>query len=235
MHVLKGNGIEDAWKLAPTLAEAGISVSQLEEVLSPVAEELYPLALRDIFATVSRDAAIATVAQASGRIFQVVSAVKNYSYMDRQALEKVDLANALGIVLMMLQPRLVNVTVKKEIPAGLAPLEGYGSELNQAFFALIENTLDAMKDCGVLILSVKLQGDTILIEVADDGGGIPGECKDRIFEQFFTTKPFGTGLGLGLDTVQRVAAKHFGAVAFDTSTRATVFHVRLPIATAEIL
>jgi cyclic nucleotide-binding protein/histidine kinase/DNA gyrase B/HSP90-like ATPase len=53
-------------------------------------------------------------------------------------------------------------------------------------------------------------------------------------EPFFTTKPFGEGLGLGLDTVQRVVAKHFGAVAFDTSAQGTTFHVRLPIDRAGI-
>ena len=68
----------------------------------------------------------------------------------------------------------------------------------------------------------------------EDGRGIPEECKDRVFEPFFTTKPFGSGLGLGLDTVQRVVAKHFGAVAFDSSPRGTVFHVRLPIDRTEI-
>jgi signal transduction histidine kinase len=86
-----------------------------------------------------------------------------------------------------------------------------------------------MGDQGTLALTVKLQGNTLLIEIEDDGCGIPPECQDRIFEPFFTTKPFGEGLGLGLDTVQRVVAKHFGAVAFDTSAQGTTFHVRLPI------
>jgi signal transduction histidine kinase len=100
--------------------------------------------------------------------------------------------------------------------------------LNQAFSALIENSLDAMGNKGTLTLSVKLQGNTFLIEIEDDGRGIPQEYQDRVFEPFFTTKPFGEGLGLGLDTVQRVIAKHFGAVAFDTSAHGTIFHVRLP-------
>jgi signal transduction histidine kinase len=119
--------------------------------------------------------------------------------------------------------------VKISVVPGLPQLEGFGSELNQAFSALIENSLDAMGDQGTLALTVKLQGNTLLIEIEDDGCGIPPECQDRIFEPFFTTKPFGEGLGLGLDTVQRVVAKHFGAVAFDTSAQGTTFHVRLPI------
>lgn len=231
---LRSKGFEDAWRLAPILAEAAVTVAHLQTFVNPIATECHALALRDLAATVSRDAAIATVAQASGRIFQVVAAVKNYSYMDRQPLQEIDLAIALDNVLTMFQPRLKNVAVKKDIPPELPPLQGYGSELNQAFAALIENSLDAMEDHGVLALAVKLQAGTFLIEVADDGRGIPEECKDRVFEPFFTTKPFGSGLGLGLDTVQRVVAKHFGAVAFDSSARGTVFHVRLPTDRTEI-
>ena len=149
--------------------------------------------------------------------------------MNRQPLREVNVAGALDNVLMMLHPRLKNVDVKKNIAPGLPMLQGYGSELNQAFFALIDNSLDAMGDEGTLRLSVKLQNETILIDIEDDGRGIPKEYRDRVFEPFFTTKPLGGGLGLGLDTVQRVVAKHFGAVAFDTSAQGTIFHVRLPI------
>lgn len=226
---LQDKGFEEAWKLAPILAEAEVSIAQLQDFLAPVPLELQPTALRDLLATVSKDAAIASVIEATERIFRIVAAVKDYSYMDRQPLQEVDIPYALDNVLMMFQPRLKDVIIKKNFPSALPPLLGYGSELNQAFSALIENSLDAMEDKGTLTLSVKLQGKTFLIEVEDDGRGITKECQDRVFEPFFTTKPFGEGLGLGLDTVQRVVAKHFGAVAFDTSTQGTTFHVRLPL------
>jgi signal transduction histidine kinase len=231
---LSGKGLEEAWKLAPILAEAEVSIPQLQEFLAAVPSELQPLALHDLLQTVMQDAAIASVLEASERIFRIVAAVKDYSYMDRQPLQSVDIASALDNVLMMFQPRLKNVTVKKCIVPGLPQLEGFGSELNQAFSALIENSLDAMGDQGTLTLSVKLQSNTFLIEIEDDGRGIPRECQDRIFEPFFTTKALGEGLGLGLDTVQRVVAKHFGAVAFDTSAQGTTFQVRLPIDRAGI-
>jgi signal transduction histidine kinase len=226
---LNGKGFEEAWKLAPILAETDVSVTQLEDFLAPVPPEIQPLALHDLMATVSQDKAIASIIQASERVFRIVAAVKDYSYMDRQPLQEVDVASALENVLMMFQPRLKNVIVKRNNAPGLPLFQGYGSELNQAFSALIENSLDAMADNGTLTLSVKLQEKTFLIEIGDDGCGIPQEYQDRIFEPFFTTKPFGGGLGLGLDTVQRVLAKHRGAVGFDTSTQGTIFHIRLPM------
>jgi signal transduction histidine kinase len=226
---LSGKGFEEAWKLAPILAEAEVSIPQLQDFMERVPPQLQLLALRDLLATVSHDRAIASVIQASERIFQIVTAVKDYSYMDRQPLQEVNIAIALDNVLTMFQPRLKYVGINKNIAAGLPLFQGYGSELNQAFSALIENSLDAMGNKGTLGLSVKLQDETILIDIEDDGHGIPLECRDRVFEPFFTTKPFGSGLGLGLDTVQRVVAKHFGAVAFDSSAQGTTFHVRLPI------
>jgi signal transduction histidine kinase len=100
--------------------------------------------------------------------------------------------------------------------------------------ALVENSLDAMAGSGTLTLSTRLQGNTILVEITDTGLGIPPECANRVFEPFFTTKPFGTGLGLGLDTVQRVVQKHFGAIAFDSQQNKTTFHVRLPLDRTEV-
>jgi len=226
---LKNKGFEDAWKLAPILAEAEVSVLQLQTFLAAVPHGLQTLALRDLLVTLSHDLAVALIIQASERVFRIVAAVKDYSYMDREPLQDVDISNALDNVLMVFQSRLTNVIVKKSIPLELPLIRGYGSELNQAFSALIENSLDAMQDQGTLTLSVKLQNETILIDIEDDGCGIPLESPERIFEPFFTTKPFNGGLGLGLDTVQRVVARHLGAVAFDTSAYGTTFHIRLPV------
>lgn len=226
---LDKKGLEQAWNLTSILAETDVSFAQLEGFLASIPDQLQPLALRDLVATINQDLATSMILQASERTFRIVSAVKDYSYLNWQPLQEVDIGRSLDEVLMMHQPRLRNVVVKKIIPPRLPLLQGYGSELNQAFSALIENSLDAMEDEGTLTLSVRVKNGTFLIDIEDDGCGIPLEHPDRIFEPFFTTKPFGGGLGLGLDTVQRVVGKHFGAVAFDTSPQGTTFHVRLPI------
>src|SRR6202041_2560470 len=97
-----------------------------------------------------QDAALASVIQASERIFRIVAAVKDYSYMDRQPLQEVDIPRALDDVLMMFQPRLKEVIIRKNIEPTLPLLQGFGSELNQAFSSLIENSLDAMGNKGTL-------------------------------------------------------------------------------------
>src|SRR5271163_2463495 len=234
MTWLEEKGFAEAWKLAPILAEANIQLSSLEDLEGLVPAHTLCDALSDAMAALEREASVVLVSKAADRIFRLVTAVKDYAYMDRHPVQDVNIAESLDTVLQLFQPRLAGITVKRFYSPEVPLLKGFGSELNQAWAALIENSLDAMGDSGTLTLSTKLQGKTILIEVADTGQGIPAECADRVFEPFFTTKPFGKGLGLGLDTVQRVIQKHFGAVAFDSMPTKTTFHVRLPLDRAEV-
>jgi signal transduction histidine kinase len=234
MTWLEEKGFAEAWKLAPILAEANIQLSSLQDLEGLVPADTLCAALSDAMAALEREASVILVSEAADRIFRLVTAVKDYAYMDRHPVQDVNIAESLDTVLQLFQPRLAGITVRRSYSPEVPLLKGFGSELNQAWAALIENSLDAMGDSGTLTLSTKLQGKTILIEIADTGQGIPAECADRVFEPFFTTKPFGKGLGLGLDTVQRVIQKHFGAVAFDSMPTKTIFHVRLPLDRAEV-
>jgi signal transduction histidine kinase len=234
LNWLEGKGFEEAWKLAPMLAEAGIQISSLDELEALVPAQTLCVALSDATAALEREASVLLVSEATARIFRLVTAVKDYSYMDREPIQEVKVAECLETVLHLFQPRLAGITVERFYSPDVPPIKAFGSELNQAWAALIENALDAMGDCGTLNLSCKLQEKTILVEIADTGPGIPADCADRVFEPFFTTKPFGTGLGLGLDIVQRVVQKHFGAVAFDSKPQKTRFYVRLPLDRAQV-
>jgi signal transduction histidine kinase len=234
MTWLEEKGFAEAWKLAPIMAEANIQLSSLQDLEGLVPAHTLCAALSDAMAALEREASVVLVSEAADRIFRLVTAVKDYAYMDRHPIQDVNIAESLDTVLQLFQPRLAGITVRRFYSPEVPLLKAFGSELNQAWAALIENSLDAMGDSGTLTLSTKLQGKTILIEIADTGQGIPAECADRVFEPFFTTKPFGKGLGLGLDTVQRVIQKHFGAVAFDSVPTKTTFHVRLPLDRAEV-
>jgi signal transduction histidine kinase len=231
---LEEKGFAEAWKLAPILAEGNIQPSLLLELEFLVPAQSLCIALSDAMAAIEQEASILRVSESTDRIFRLVTAVKDYAYMDRHPVQDVNIAESLDTVLQLFQPKLAGITVSRSYSANLPLLKAFGSELNQVWAALIENSLDAMGDSGTLTLSTKLQGKTILVEIADTGQGIPAECADRVFEPFFTTKPFGKGLGLGLDTVQRVVQKHFGAVAFDSKPSQTTFHVRLPLDRAEV-
>jgi signal transduction histidine kinase len=149
--------------------------------------------------------------------------------MDQAPIQDVDLAQGLENTLVMFNSRLRNVAVELNFDPELPPVSAYGSELNQVWTALIENALESMNDNGTLRLSTRLSGQLALVEVWNSGPGIDPAIRSRIFEPFFTTKAPGRGLGLGLDTVQRIVSKHSGFVTVESKPGSTCFQVRLPL------
>ena len=106
----------------------------------------------------------------------------------------------------------------------------HAAELNQVWTNLIDNAADAMGGSGTLTLRTRAEGEEVVVEVADDGPGIPPEVLPRIFEALFTTKPPGKGSGLGLDSARRiVVSRHHGSIDVVTGTDGTCFQVRLPL------
>jgi signal transduction histidine kinase len=226
---LKSHQVEETWKIAPELAELGVMASQLD----PLGEFLNPESLSIVLGQFASSVRAERIAEAmldsTARIFDLIRAIKDYSYMDQAPIQEVDVRQGLENTLTMLQSRLANVEIERRYTEDLPLIAAYGSELNQVWTALLENALDAMDNHGKITLSVQVSGDMILIEVWDNGPGIPPELRDRIFEPFFTTKAPGRGLGLGLDTVQRVLRRHRGYVSVESKPGATCFQVRLPM------
>jgi signal transduction histidine kinase len=226
---LTTHGIENAWKIAPELAEAGICA----EYLNPLAELLDPAAttvvLSQFASTLRAERMTEAMINSTSRIFDLIKAIKDYSYMDQAPIQEADIPKGLESTLSMLQSRLASVEVVREYEPDLPCISAYASELNQVWTALIENALDAIEDHGRIVLKAKVSGDLLLVEVWDNGPGIPPEIQDRIFEPFYTTKPPGRGLGLGLDVVTRIVRRHRGFVTVQSAPGATCFQVRLPL------
>ena len=121
--------------------------------------------------------------------------------MDRAAVEDVDVHDGIESTLTMLGHRLKQgrVTVERHYDRSLPLVTVHGSDLNQVWTNLIANALDALAGEGTITITTRRTGGGVIVEVADDGPGIPPEVRSRIFEPFFTTKPVGAGTGLGLD------------------------------------
>jgi signal transduction histidine kinase len=150
--------------------------------------------------------------------------------MDRAALQEVDVHRGLENTLVILGHKLKRgITVIREYADDLPRISAYGGALNQIWTNLIVNAIDAMNGQGNLWIRTSAKPDHILVEIGDDGPGIPPEIQGRIFEPFFTTKPQGEGTGLGLDTVYRIVQKHQGEIRFQSKPGDTCFQVRLPL------
>src|SRR5271156_217991 len=229
LHWLEARKIQNSWTIAPSLAESALPIDMLDNLAATVSPGVLPLAIANFAATVRSERAASTIAGSTSRIFEIVDAIKDYSYMDQAPIQDVNLAQSLDNTLVILGSRLQHVTIEREYDPSLPAIRAFGSELNQVWTALIENALDAMRDRGTLKLTTKLTGRMVVVEVWDSGPGFDPALKSRIFEPFFTTKPIGSGLGLGLDLVQRVVSKHFGSVAVESRPSATCFQVRIPL------
>jgi signal transduction histidine kinase len=226
---LRNHGVDETWKIAPELAELGVTAPQLDPLGEFLNAESLSVVLGQFASSVRAERIAEAMLDSTARIFDLIRAIKDYSYMDQAPIQEVDVRQGLENTLTMLQSRLAHVEIERRYAEDLPLIAAYGSELNQVWMSLLENALDAIDNHGKLTLGVQVSGDMILIEVWDNGPGIPAELQDRIFEPFFTTKAPGRGLGLGLDTVQRIVRRHRGYVSVKSQPGATCFQVRLPM------
>jgi signal transduction histidine kinase len=234
---LDDHQVPNAWSLAPSLAESPLTIAQLDELAGIASPELLALGIPAFAMSLRVERMAETVIDSTVRIFDLISAIKDYSYMDQAPIQDVDLAESIESTLAVMQSQLEGVKVVKEFDPMLPRISAYGSELNQVWTVLIENALEAMEDSkrgdGVLRLTTRLSGQSALVEIWDNGNGIPEELRSRVFEPFFTTKAPGRGLGLGLDTAQRIVNKHSGSLSLKSKPGETCFQVRLPLHQAQ--
>jgi signal transduction histidine kinase len=160
-----------------------------------------------------------------------VAAIKEYTFMDQARVQNVDVVKSLENTLTILNHKLKRgVVVQRDYQAGPLLVSSFGSEINQVWTNIIDNAIDAMSGQGELRIRAYRDDRSAVVEIGDNGPGIPPEIKSHIFEPFFTTKAVGQGTGLGLDTVQRIVKKHRGSIQVRSKPGDTCFQVWLPLA-----
>lgn len=230
---LEEHKVPRAWAIAPSIAETRFPLAYLDDFAEQFPDEVLAPAMATFASSVRVERMAETIMASTARIFDLISAIKDYSYMDQAPIQEVDLAQSLEITLSMFGSRLAGITLETDFARDVPPISAYGSELNQVWTELIENALDAMPGGGLLRLTTRLAGQMAVVEIWDSGAGIPEDQQSRVFEPFFTTKAPGSGLGLGLDTAQRIVSKHSGFLTVQSKSGETCFEVRLPLGQAE--
>ena len=226
---LENHGIPNSWEFAASLVDANCDQNTLEQVAKEIPPEFLADTFRRLTASFTISRLIEEIDSGAGKISELVRAVKEYSYMDRMAEQEVDIHTGLENTLIMLRHRLKQgVDVIRDYDRTLPAVCARGSELNQIWTNLISNALDAMHENGELRIRTAREGASAVVEIIDNGPGIPLELQPRVFEPFFTTKPVGEGTGLGLDTVYRIVTNHRGDVTFKSRPGETRFTVRIP-------
>jgi signal transduction histidine kinase len=227
---LEDHDVEDAWALAATLAGAGVPIDWCEKAADLLPGRALQAGLSWVAGTLSVSAQLGELREATGRVSELVSAVRSYTQMDRASLQPVDVVEGLTSTLVMLGHKLKDgVEVRRDFAPDLPRIDAYAGELNQVWTNLIDNAVDAMDGVGTLRITTRAEDDAIVIEIADSGPGLSPEAESRAFDAFFTTKDVGKGTGLGLDIARRVVVeRHQGTIELVREGGETVARIRLP-------
>jgi signal transduction histidine kinase len=228
---MDAKGVVNAWDLSPTLLDAGIGEAQLEPLTQALPAQALPDALAWLEALVRTRALLAEVRQSTTRLSELAGAVKSYTHAGKEQPEPVDVHEGLENTLLLLNYKLKHgVEVKREYDRSLPRVQALPGMLNHVWTNLVDNAIDAMGGKGHLTVRTAKDEDSLLVEVVDDGPGVPPELLPRIWEPFFTTKPMGQGTGLGLDIIRRVIVdRHHGDVRVESRPGRTAFQIRLPL------
>jgi signal transduction histidine kinase len=227
---LQARGVAASWELAPTFVSAGLDVAWLEELAAKLPASDHVNCLGWLEARLGLKLLVAQVEQSTNRIAELVKAVKSYSYMDQSPMQEIDIHDGLESTLTMLGHKLKNVTLVRAYDRSVPHIMAYGSELNQVWTNLIDNAIHAVNGDGKICVGTCREDNQLVVEIVDNGAGIPKEVQSHMFEPFFTTKPVGSGTGLGLIISNRIVAdRHGGEIEFESKPGETRFKVRLPI------
>lgn len=161
-------------------------------------------------------------------IVRIVRALKQYSHLDQAENQESDIREGLDTTLIIMGNQLKHgieiIKNFKEIPS----IPCNPDELNQVWTNLIQNAVHAMKEEGTLIINVFQEDRDIVIEITDNGPGIPPQIQEKVWDPFFTTKDQGQGSGLGLGIVKGIIEKHKGKISLYSVPGQTTFRVSLP-------
>ena len=228
--LLRSHGQNDLWMLAAGLARRNIQPAVVEALFASLDAVTARAALVRIAASVEIASLVHEIESSTSRISDLVGAIKEYTYMDQSPVQNVDVVRSLETTLTILNHKLKRgVVVQRDYQPIPLLVNSFGSELNQVWTNLIDNAIDAMHGKGELRVRTYRDADCVVVEIGDDGPGIPSEVQPHIFEPFFTTKGVGQGTGLGLDTVQRIVKKHRGNIQVNSTPGDTRFQVWLPL------
>jgi PAS domain S-box-containing protein len=169
------------------------------------------------------------------RISRIVENLRGFARLDQAAVDRVDLQQAIAGSLELIRGQLAqrHITVEQQ-DGGALPFVCAPAQINQVILNLLVNAMQAIESAarggGRIKIETRARGDEVILEVADDGCGIPAEILPRIFDPFFTTKPVGQGTGLGLAISHGIVSDHGGRIEVEsTPGRESRFRVILPV------
>jgi len=171
------------------------------------------------------------------RTVEIVRGLKIFSRVDEQDVKEVDLREGLDSTLILLNSTMTGIIKLTKNYEDIPMVECLAGKINQVFMNIISNAIQALLDYPIegrepeLTINTSFKEEMVLIEIKDNGVGMPSKVKEKIFEPFFTTKAVGKGTGLGLSIVYTIIVEnHKGTIKVDSEPGVgTVFYIALPV------
>lgn len=233
---LEERNVEGAWEFVSTLVQLGFDVPKLEAFYdglksdageSPIGPVLSLLAAED-----SVENLLDEVSDGAGRIAEIVKALKSYTYLDQAPVQEVDVRQGLDNTLVILRDKLKDIDIRREYDPQLPAIQAFGSELNQVFTNILDNAADALygREDARILIRARRDDESVVVEIEDNGPGIPQNIVNRVFDAFFTTKGPGEGTGLGLNISYNIVVnRHRGDLRVESEPGRTCFFIKLPV------
>jgi signal transduction histidine kinase len=231
---LASSGVENAYTIAPVLVGMGFDRQELDCAREYFDAPAFSDTLNWLEALVSSISLVCAIEDSISRISDLAMAVKKFAYDEKSPSKELDVHDSLQSTLIILghKLRIKQIQVEKKFEASPSTIRTRGSALSQVWTNLIDNAADASPAGGRIEIASWTESNPgwLCVSVTDHGPGIPNDVMPRIFEAFFTTKPQGSGTGLGLDIVHRIVTEKFGGkIEVESKPGNTRFVVRLPL------
>ena len=217
---------------AGRLAETAVKIEVLDDLAKVMSGDALGAVLRWMAVGCETHSLATDIEQAATRIHELVAAVKRFTQMDNLAgPDAVDVETGLRDTIRVVasKAKAKGAAITLDVEPDLPRVHATSGELNQVWLNLIDNALDAIPESGTIDVTARQELDRIVVRVVDDGSGIPPDVEPRIFDAFFTTKPQGEGLGLGLEITRRLVRRYHGDITFESRPGRTEFRVSLAI------
>jgi PAS domain S-box-containing protein len=164
------------------------------------------------------------------RVKKIVQNLKNFSYMDKGELQLADINQGIESTLNIIWNELKYKTEVMKEYGSIPQVECFPQQLNQVFMNLLVNAAQSIETKGVIRIKTYQRNKEVVVEISDNGVGIPEENLKHIFEPFFTTKEVGKGTGLGLSVVYGIIQNHKGKIEVESEiNKGSTFRVILPL------
>lgn len=195
---LEDHDVPDAIAHASPLVAMDYTVNELDAITETLDEQSLIAVMTWIACAYPVYALLNEIHQGAARISEIVGALKNYSFLGQAPVQNVNIHDGIDNTLVILRSKLkAGVTVHREYGSDMPLLTMLGSELNQVWTNLLDNAIDAMNGHGEIYIRTRREAQWVVVEIEDNGPGIPADAQPRIFDPFFTTKAPGKGTGAG--------------------------------------